>query len=267
VVESPVVYYAEVEADVRNHLRTATLVEDIERLTGLRVERRSEGLVLVDTAGLTDRRFPGTGAVAQAALLLLGEIADRLVDPDAEPLPRMAAPSPPERLADLAATIDAGLPVAGLLAAIADIDPDDGGARHREPGGGEPESEPAGGEPESEPAGGGPESERAGGEPESEPDAESAVYPFLPDAFLRTSVLDLMQRYGKAFGEKWRADPDRLRAAAIDLLAAHRLLTPVDGGVLVLPLTGRYRNVVATVRGRRGTALPTLFDVAEEPEQ
>jgi len=235
VVESPVVYYAEVEPEVRNHLRTSTLVEDIERLTGLRVERRSEGLVLVDTAGLTDRRFPGTGAVAQAALLLLGEIADRVVDPDAEPLPKLAAPSPPERLADLVATVDAGLPVAGLLEAIVGLNPDDADARHREPGSGER-------------------------------DAESAVYPFVPDAFLRAALVGLMRRYGKAFGEKWREDPDRLRTAAIELLAAHRLLMPMDGGVLVLPLTGRYRNVIATIRGRRGATPATLFDLTEESE-
>ena len=77
VIEQPVVYYAEVDDDVRNILRTPALVADVTRLTGLTVQRRAEGMALVDTAGLAERRFPSGGSVAHAALLLLGEVADR----------------------------------------------------------------------------------------------------------------------------------------------------------------------------------------------
>jgi hypothetical protein len=39
---------------------------------------------LLDTSGaFSDRRFPGSGTVAQTALLLLNEIADRIEDLDA----------------------------------------------------------------------------------------------------------------------------------------------------------------------------------------
>ncbi|WP_238454894.1 TIGR02678 family protein [Micromonospora sp. ATA51] len=82
VVESPVVYHADVDPVVANHLRGSALAADLARLTGLRVERRAEGVLLVDTAGFTGERFPGTGSVAQAAVLLAVEMADRVVDPD-----------------------------------------------------------------------------------------------------------------------------------------------------------------------------------------
>jgi uncharacterized protein (TIGR02678 family) len=59
VVDRPVVYYADVTADVANHLRGSALPTDLQRLTGLRVERRAEGVLLVDTARLSAEQFPG----------------------------------------------------------------------------------------------------------------------------------------------------------------------------------------------------------------
>jgi len=79
VLEHPVVYYADVDPGLRGQLRSAALTEDLERLTGLAVERRAEGVALVNTGGrLTDITFPGTGTVAQAALLLCARIAGYL---------------------------------------------------------------------------------------------------------------------------------------------------------------------------------------------
>jgi hypothetical protein len=87
-------------------------------------------------------------------------------------------------------------------------------------------------------------------------------HPFISDSFLRTTMKELMAGYGVAFGERWRADPERLRAEAVELLTTYRLVAPVQGGVIVLPLTGRYRNVDAKVRRRREPA--ALFDVKEK---
>ena len=70
---------------------------------------------------------------------------------------------------------------------------------------------------------------------------------------------EFVEQYAKAFGAEWRADPARLLAAAIDRLAAHRFVEPVDGGVLVLPLVGRYRNVQVRLKRRE----PALFDLGE----
>jgi uncharacterized protein (TIGR02678 family) len=222
VIEQPVVYYSEVDPEVRNILRTPALATDITRLTGLAVERRAEGLALVDTAGLAERRFPAAGSVAHAALLLLGEIADRIVDPDAPELRRLPAPSPAERRDALVAEIDRGLPTSDVLTELV---------------------EPADSDP-----------------PLPNEAVEETTYPLLEDGWLDTVMRSLVERYGATFGADWRADPSRLLTAATTVLAVHRLIEPVEGGVLALPLLGRYRNVTVTVRRRRE---PTLFGPEE----
>ena len=120
VVEQPVVYYADVDEGLRGQLRSASLAEDVERLTGLRLERRAEGVALVNAGQrFSDVAFPSTGTVAQAALLLCARIAGYLHHRRSkiEPLPTATAA---ERLADAARRIDAALPdrsrVADLLA-------------------------------------------------------------------------------------------------------------------------------------------------------
>jgi uncharacterized protein (TIGR02678 family) len=112
VVDRPVVYYADVPAEVGNHLRGSALPADLYRLTGLRVERRAEGVLLVDTARLSAEQFPGTGSVAQVAVLLGTAMADRVLDPDGRRVRRMTAPDPGATQAQLVARIDAGLPAA-----------------------------------------------------------------------------------------------------------------------------------------------------------
>jgi uncharacterized protein (TIGR02678 family) len=227
VIEQSVVYYAEVDDDVRNILRTPALVADVTRLTGLTVERRAEGMALVDTAGLAERRFPAGGSVAHAALLLLGEIADRIVDPDAPQLSRLAAPSPAERRDALVAQIDRGLPVSSVLTEL--VEP--ARPQHDPPGAGEP----------------------------AEPTelTEQTTHPLLEDGWLAGTMRSLVERYGVTFGAEWRADPSRLLAAAITLLAVYRFVESIDGGVLALPLLGRYRNVTVTVRSREPALFPT----------
>src|SRR6266496_4084639 len=62
VLENPVVYYADVNPGLLGQLRSAALTEDLERLTGLPLERRVEGVALVSVGQrLTDVTFPGTG--------------------------------------------------------------------------------------------------------------------------------------------------------------------------------------------------------------
>lgn len=112
VVDSPVVYYSEVPAELANHLRGSALPADLHRLTGLRVERRAEGVLLVDTVRLSAEQFPGTGSVAQAAVLLAKAMADRATDPDGRRVRRMTAPDPATAQTVLTGQIDAGLPSA-----------------------------------------------------------------------------------------------------------------------------------------------------------
>jgi uncharacterized protein (TIGR02678 family) len=213
VAESPVVYYADVEADVANHLRGAALPGDLYRLTGLRVERRAEGIVLVDTARLSVEQFPGAGSVAQAAVLLTVEMSDRVIDPDGRRVKRMAAPDPRDRQRELIEKVDAGVP-AGRIGLLNEAEPV------------MPTEDPGDAEP------------------------DEIRYPFITDSFLREAVAGILARYGSAFGAAWHADPDRLRTEAVALLRRFGMVIPVPGGVLVRPLAGRYRNTVAQVRQR-----------------
>ncbi|NES14757.1 MULTISPECIES: DUF2398 family protein [Micromonospora] len=224
VVESPVVYHADVEPAVANHLRGSALAADLARLTGLRVERRAEGVLLVDTAGFTAERFPGTGSVAQAAVLLAVEMAVRVADPDGRRVKRLPPPDGHARQQALASHIDTGLPTATLVR-LDDAGPDEPWT-----------AEDRGDHDEADGAG---------------------RLPFITDSFLRTAVGEILQRYGTAFGAQWHADPDRLRAEAVALLERFGAVTAVPGGVLVRPLVGRYRHTVATVKPR--TTTETLF--------
>ncbi|WP_405427744.1 TIGR02678 family protein [Micromonospora sp. NBC_00617] len=224
VVESPVVYHADVEPAVANHLRGSALAADLARLTGLRVERQAEGVLLVDTAGFTGERFPGTGSVAQAAVLLAVEMADRVVDPDGRRVKRLAPPDGHGRQQALVGQIDVGLPTATLVR-LGDSDPTEPWTTGDE--GGTDETDGAG------------------------------RLPFVTDSFLRTAVSEILQRYRTAFGAQWHADPDRLRDEAVALLERFGAVTVVPGGVLVRPLVGRYRHTVAAVKPRATTE--TLF--------
>ena len=215
VVERPVVYFHDVADAVVNHLRGSALAEDLKRLTGLRVERRAEGVLLVDTANFSPERFPGTGSIAQVAILLAVEMADRIVDPDGRRVKRMDGASQASRQAELIGLIDAGLPEAGRFTfPVVDDDPS-----------AIPIEDPAGG--------------------------DDLRFPFIPESFLRTAVSGILTRYGSSFGADWHADPDRLGAEAVDLLIRFGCVQPIPGGVLVLPLTARYRNTVATTKSRR----------------
>ncbi|MGH3904837.1 MAG: DUF2398 family protein [Pseudonocardiaceae bacterium] len=233
-VERPVVYYADLDRDTANIVRGPHAVADVTRLTGLPAERRAEGIAILDTSGaFSDRRFPGTGTVAQAALLLIGEIADRLDDVDAPPPARMATPGNPGDA--LVSSVDAGLPIPGVLADLA-----------------EPDEPPAGGDPD----------DLDDHPTQDEPGPTGThEYPLIENGWLRATMGELLTRYGSAFAAQWRADPERLLAAALDLLAELRMVATVEGGVLALPLLARYRNAVVEVRRRK--AEPTLFDVGD----
>jgi uncharacterized protein (TIGR02678 family) len=215
VAESPVVYFADVDVPVANHLRGSALAADLYRLTGLRVERRAEGVLLVDTSNFSSERFPGTGSIAQAAVLLAVEMADRVIDPDGRRVKRMTRPDPRDRQQRLVGQIDSGLPMTSLIRF-------DG-------------TEPVAHEPT--------------GPADADPD-DAERLPFITDSFLRTAVDQILQRYATAFGAQWHADPERLRTGAVELLERFGAVTVVPGGVLVRPLVGRYRNTVATVKQR-----------------
>ncbi|MEU8004166.1 TIGR02678 family protein [Catellatospora sp. NPDC049111] len=219
-VERPVVYFADVDEAVGNHLRGTAFAEDIQRLTGLRLERRAEGVLLVDTvSGFSAERFPSTGSVAQVAVLLAVEMADRITDPDGRRVKRMDGPSIAERQVALTQLIDVGLPTASQVLLDEEL---------REPDGDVPV-----------------------------PDSDDGRLPFVTDSFLLDATRRILTRHAGSFGAQWHGDPERLCAEAKALLERFGCVLAVPGGVLVLPLTGRYRNTTAASKARRSA--PRLF--------
>ncbi|MGW2699896.1 TIGR02678 family protein [Streptomyces sp. NPDC001340] len=81
LVETPVVHLDDLTDAEREWLRTRQRREAqaFSELLGLEAEIRAEGIALVDTDDeLTDLHLPGTGTVAQAALLLVERLVGRL---------------------------------------------------------------------------------------------------------------------------------------------------------------------------------------------
>jgi hypothetical protein len=94
----------------------------------------------------------------------------------------------------------------------------------------------------------------AGTEPGSDERGEpdDVAYPFLSDVWLRTELRKLVEEFGAGMAEKQAADPGRLLAEAVALLASLGLVARVDGGMLVLPLLARYRSITAHIKNPPG---------------
>ncbi|MER5928301.1 TIGR02678 family protein [Streptomyces mirabilis] len=250
VLENPVAYYADADTEILGQLRAPALTEDLERLTGLTVERRAEGVALIDTSGkLSDIRFPGGGTVAQAALLLAARISAAVQRTGRHALDLLPAPTAAERLAARARRIDGALPTRSVIAEFAATD---------EVGAYQTYQTHATYETHDE----------AGQE------REEMRYPFVTDSWLRSRLKEITGEYGAGFAADLRGDPDRLLDQALDLLAAMSLIARVDGGALAFPLLARYRGVTARVKTRTAARLlaqppahTSLFadDTAKDP--
>ncbi|RJO68450.1 TIGR02678 family protein [Nocardia panacis] len=219
LVERPVVYAEDLAPQERPLLGQDRLVAEVELLTGLRAERRAEGVALIDISGrLSDTRFPSTGTLAQVALLLVGEIADLVLDIDNPLETRTGALQYDDDLAD---RLDAAIPESTLFTPMAD--PDIEAAEEVSP-------------------------------EESEFQAPQQ-YPFVPMAWVRETVQALADRYGATFAAQWQADVPGLTGEVLTLLQRLRLLRTAEDGLLILPALARYRGAVVTVRTRRAEEL------------
>jgi hypothetical protein len=232
VLENPVVYYADTDENLRGLLRSPALAEDLERLTGLPLERRAEGVALINTGGrLTDVTFPGTGTVAQAALLLCARIAGYLLR-NLHRVEHLPAATAAERIADTGARIDAALPArTGAAALLADAALP---AAPVFPGGA---ALPPG-----------PCLPGEGGAGEGAPAEFEATYPFLSESWLRAELIKLVDEFGRGMSERQVADPAGLLDEALDLLASVGFIARTGGGALILPLLARYRGVTAQLK-------------------
>ncbi|WP_405167800.1 TIGR02678 family protein [Nocardia sp. NBC_01499] len=220
LVERPVVYLDDLAPAERPVLGQDRIVADVELFTGLRAERRAEGVALIDTSGrLSDIRFPSTGTLAQVGLLLAGEIADRVLDID-NPLERRTGG--PDAGEALAAQLDGAIPESTVFAPLADLRAlDDFGTQ-----------------------------------PDSAFDAEAEepiemTYPLIDSSWVHETMQALADRYGATFAAQWQADVPGLTTEVVALLERLRLVRTVEDGLLVLPALARYRGAVVTVRTKR----------------
>ncbi len=224
LVERPVVYAEDLAYDERPLLLQDRVVADVELFTGLRAERRAEGVALIDVSGrLSDTRFPGTGTLAQVALLLVGEIADHVLDID-NPVPMR--PGAPDSAVTLAEQLDGAIPESTVFVPLADL----------------------------------PSTDPEVVEEVSDPDAEAmaavrATYPFVETSWVGETVQALTDRYGVTFAAQWQADVPGLTREATVLLERLRLVQVIDDGLIVLPALARYRGAVVTVRAKRTAEL------------
>jgi uncharacterized protein (TIGR02678 family) len=218
LVEQPVVYFDTVDVDVRNALRGPHAVAEVERLTGMVAERRAEGIAMLDTSGSFSDLRFPGGGTVAQTALLL--IGEMAARIDDTALPRLAVPAGTTYA--LANAVDQALPRTGVLAALV---AEEGAEAHID---------------------------------EAEPASEPRAHPLVESSWLRSTMTGLIERYGSTFAARWLTDPERLLAAALGLLADLGMIVEVDGGVLVLPLLARYRDVAVQVRARKTE--PSLFD-------
>ncbi|GAA5053041.1 TIGR02678 family protein [Nocardia callitridis] len=237
LVERPVVYLTDLSPEQRPALGRDRVVAEVELFTGLRAERRAEGVALIDTSGrLSDVRFPGTGTLAQVALLLAGEIADRVLDID-HPLPhRFDDADPAQALID---QLDAAIPEATVFAPLAEL-------RAADPALAEPDSD-------DEPI-------------ETRQASEAPSFPLVDAAWVHETMRALHDRYGTTFAAQWQADVTGLTTEVLGLLERLRMVRAVDDGVLVLPALARYRGAVVTVRAKRAAELFVTAADTDRPE-
>ena len=231
LVERPVVYDADLDPADRGSLRTPSVAADVAELTGMVVERRAEGIALLDVSGrFSDRRFPGSGTIAQAALLLLNRMADRVEDLDAPAL--ISLPPPPPATDRLVESLDSVLPRP------------------------EPVDQPGLDRDTSRP-----DDDAADGPQDDEETTalDPPTYPMLENSWLTATLAELIEQYGSTFRAALAADPPRLLDQIVVFLTELKMVDRVPGGVLALPVLARYRNAVVDVRKR--SAEGGLFDL------
>ena len=96
IVTQPLVSFEDLDPLELAHFRhrRARVVRDMEQLTGLTLEIRAEGIVLVDSGEFSRERFPGAGTETQAALLWSAGLVDSARREATEIDATQSAPSP-----------------------------------------------------------------------------------------------------------------------------------------------------------------------------
>ena len=221
LLEYPVVYFDDLTEADRRYLQNEAreLAADLSRLTGGQVERRAEGLALIDTtASFSDVRFPGTGTPAQVALLIAERITETHAKRDRSAARRPATRDEQDRSSD---DLDRALPIEGRLDVFSAVH----AHGHAE---GEDEHEPA--------------------------EAVEVRAPLVGDSEIAAWVDAIVAKHRNAIAKDFRSDPVRLADEAIGLLERFDLVRRVPGGCVPQPAIARYRVVLATIAEPKAAA-------------
>ena len=220
LLEDPAVVYADLPADERDYVRRegASIAAEVEVVTGCVVERRAEGMALVDPgARCSDRSFPATSTVSWCALLLLDKML--AARPRRPTVPLLTEPAV---TGALRAGIDEARPSTGdtaltdALSAVT-FEPDRAGGRGEDRDGDDDAPLP---------------------EPVDQGAAEAPLY---DHARLRRTVGAIARAHAGPFRADLVADPDRLCAIAVAELADFDLVRRVGDGVVLSAAAARYR--------------------------
>ena len=265
LLEHPVLAHDDLTSEERGYLasQATSLAADLHRLTGAQVERRAEGVAVIDATGsFSDRSFPTGGTPAQVALLLADAMAHAVTEGAAGAagaagsdgagnvaggVPTAAVPRASDRSATLVARLDAARPSPpGELAA--------GGGDGREDGGG---PVPRGGASAIAPSG----AADLIAEVEAAP---LPTGPFLSDAWLLERLDALTTAHRRAIAADYRDDPEALLRVATEVLVAFDLVRPVPGGLIARPILARFRDPVVEVAP---SPQPSLFGGSDDPHE
>lgn len=234
LLEHPVLAHDDLTSEERGYLasQATTLSADLHRLTGAQVERRAEGVALIDATGsFSDRSFPAGGTPAQVALLLADAMAHAVAEDTVDAVPAASVPRAGDHTAALVARLDAARPSPpSELAALASTGrpgPQDGGA-----------------------------GATGAGTTGAGTTGAGATGPFFTEAWLLERLDALTAVHRRAFAADLRDDPDALLRAASEVLVAFDLVRPVPGGLIARPILARFRDPVVEVAP---SPQPSLF--------
>jgi uncharacterized protein (TIGR02678 family) len=200
LLERPVVYITDLDEPTQTYLKreSATVAEEVELLTGGTVERRAEGMALVDAGRRFSRSpFPKGDSANQAALLLTSALCERVQDLPNVPHPHVQTQSHEleERLLSALGHSPQSLAVVG------------------------------------------------------------AQGPFAHDALLMELGASLVQDLGPGLSAAHAENPGKFVKDAIGVLTVNDLVRPVTGGVVLMPMLARYREVAIEASEELSTQL------------
>jgi uncharacterized protein (TIGR02678 family) len=253
LLEHPVLAVDDLTGEERGYLasQATSLAADLHRLTGAQVERRAEGVALIDATGrFSDRSFPAVSTPAQVALLLADAMAHAVTQDGA--VAQGVVPRAADHTAMLVTRLDAARPSPPSELAAGEVAADT----------------PAATTTTSRPDGAGLADRNGFGDLLAELEGPPVpTGPFFPEAWLLERLDVLLTTHRRAIAADYRDDPDALLRVATEVLVAFDLVRQVPGGLIARPILARFRDPVVAVAEAPQPSLFGADDAAVTPRE